>query len=143
MPPRSYVYMQLPGAKRDTNPRGGSHSKRQVKEGGEEVLDGFEMMQRFFDHLQINFSGAVLAIIGLQAEVGQIFTSALFGGAAEAAKAAASEAAFAQAAANTILAHLVSIMFLSYMIRKISYALQAQVEWSMELRQTVAKLGSF
>mmetsp|Transcript_3453 Transcript_3453/g.9935 ORF Transcript_3453/g.9935 Transcript_3453/m.9935 type:complete len:120 (-) Transcript_3453:89-448(-) len=96
MPPRSYVYMQLPGAKRDTNPRGGSHSKRQVKEGGEEVLDGFEMMQRFFDHLQINFSGAVLAIIGLQAEVGQIFTSALFGGAAEAAKAAASEAAFAQ-----------------------------------------------
>jgi len=111
-----------------------------VKQGGDSALDGYEMQQRFFDHMKVNFYGAVSAIIGLQAEVGTMFSTALFGGAVQAA-ATTSEAALAQAAANTILAHLVSIIFLSYMTQKISVAYKKLVDWSEEVKASMSRLA--
>jgi len=46
-----------------------------------------------------------------------------------------------QAAANTLLAHLVSIIFLTYLIRKIALAYKKLIEWSEGLVDSVAKLN--
>lgn len=53
----------------------------QAKEMGEAALDGFKMMNEFFGHLSVNFFGAAAAIVGLQAEVGTMFASAIKAGA--------------------------------------------------------------
>lgn len=66
-----------------------------MKRQGEEALDGFAVQKQMFDHLRVNFFGAAAAIVGLQAEVGTLFSSALFG-AAIAPAAASSGVAFAQ-----------------------------------------------
>mmetsp|Transcript_15019 Transcript_15019/g.38176 ORF Transcript_15019/g.38176 Transcript_15019/m.38176 type:complete len:267 (-) Transcript_15019:317-1117(-) len=111
-----------------------------AKEMGEAALDGFKMMNEFFGHLSVNFFGAAAAIVGLQAEVGTMFASAIKAGAMPA-LVNGNIAALAQAAANTLLAHLVSIIFLTYLIRKIALAYKKLIEWSEGLVDSVAKLN--
>lgn len=42
-----------------------------------------------------------------------------------------------QASANTLLAHLVSIMFLVLLIRKVTDAAQKLIEWSDNLKKSL------
>lgn len=111
-----------------------------AKEMGEAALDGFTMMNEFFGHLSVNFFGAAAAIVGLQAEIGTMFASAMAAGSVPA-TVNGSVAALAQAAANALLAHLVSIMFLTYLIRKIATAYKKLIEWSEGLVESVGKLS--
>lgn len=45
-----------------------------------------------------------------------------------------------QASANTLLAHLVSVVFLTFMIRKITAAYQRVLEWGENLAKSMPKL---
>lgn len=106
-----------------------------VKEQGEGSMDGFKQMKAYFDHLQINFIGAGATIVALQAEVGTMFASAMTGTASNAGDAAV--AAMAQAATNTLLAHLVSIVFLVLLLKKITKVYEDLVAWSDKLRSSM------
>jgi len=45
-----------------------------------------------------------------------------------------------QASANTLTAHLVSVVFLTFMIRKITAAYQKVLEWGESISKSMPKL---
>jgi hypothetical protein len=45
-----------------------------------------------------------------------------------------------QASTNTLLAHLVSVVFLTFMIRKITAAYQRVLEWGENLSKSMPRL---
>lgn len=119
-------------------------------------MDGFAQLRNYFDHAQVNFLGAAATVVALQvrkatlhppsvhrvfqqAEVGTMFASAITTGAVTVAN-STSVAAMAQAATNTLAAHLVSIVFLFFLIKKTSGAYEDLVAWSKQLRASLPPL---
>lgn len=116
---------------------------RQVSENGVETLEGWEQMTHFFDHLTYNFVGAVATLIALQAQVGTTFASVIANSTARAFQATAAKAlqggtynveALAQAATNILTSHVVSMIFLVMLIRKITTAYQKFADWDETFR---------
>eukprot|EP00879_Flechtneria_rotunda_P024915 GHRR01026442.1.p1 GENE.GHRR01026442.1~~GHRR01026442.1.p1 ORF type:complete len:137 (+),score=44.21 GHRR01026442.1:329-739(+) len=103
----------------------------QANRSGLDVLQGWRQLKLFYDHMIVNFVGAGVTILALQAEVGAI----LLGGT----KSGLAVVALAQASANTLLAHLVSIVFLTFMIRKITVAYQHVLEWGENLAKNLPR----
>lgn len=112
---------------------------RRITMSGEDAMDGFAQLSNYFDHAQVNFLGAAATVIALQAEVGTMFASAISSGAVTVAN-SSSVAAMAQAATNTLAAHLVSIVFLFFLIKKTSGAYEDLVAWSNQLRASLPPL---
>lgn len=106
-----------------------------VKSDGLNVLQGWGQLKDFNDHLVVNFAGAAATLLALQAEVGLIMAA----GMTKKAGGLAVEA-LAQASANTLTAHLVSIFFLTFMIRKVTAAYQRVLEWGENLSKSMPKL---
>eukprot|EP00878_Enallax_costatus_P001419 GHUV01001569.1.p1 GENE.GHUV01001569.1~~GHUV01001569.1.p1 ORF type:complete len:259 (+),score=78.83 GHUV01001569.1:88-864(+) len=106
-----------------------------VKSDGLDVLQGWQQMKLFYEHLVVNFVGAAATILALQAEVGTL----MMGGMTKQASGLAIQA-LAQASTNTLLAHLVSIVFLTFMIRKITAAYQRVLEWGESLAKSMPRL---
>lgn len=106
-----------------------------VRSGGLDVLQGWQQMKLFYDHLVVNFAGAAATILALQAEVGTL----MMGGMTKQGSGLAIQA-LAQASTNTLLAHLVSIVFLTFMIRKITAAYQRVLEWGENLAKNMPRL---
>uniref|UniRef100_A0A383VGL2 Uncharacterized protein n=1 Tax=Tetradesmus obliquus TaxID=3088 RepID=A0A383VGL2_TETOB len=106
-----------------------------VKGEGLDILQGWTQLKAFNEHLLINFAGAAATTLALQAEVGTMMVGGMT-------KAAGSLglAALAQASTNTLLAHLVSIVFLTFMIRKITAAYQRVLEWGENLSKSMPRL---
>jgi hypothetical protein len=107
-----------------------------VKSSGLNVLQGWNQLKDFNDHLVVNFAGAAATLLALQAEVGLLMAA----GMTKKAGGLAVEA-LAQASANTLTAHIVSIVFLTLMIRKVTAAYQRVLEWGENLSKSMPKLS--
>ena len=49
--------------------------------------------------------------------------------------------ALAQASANTLFAHIISLIFLTLMIRKVTDAYKKLLDWSEKLKSSIPKFG--
>ncbi|KAG1669677.1 hypothetical protein FOA52_002061 [Chlamydomonas sp. UWO 241] len=103
---------------------------RKVAKSGVEVLDGMKAMDSAFDHMKLNFLALALTLTAMQAEIGALFMSS----ASHATADYTAIAAMSQAGANLVLAHCVSLLFLTMIIRKISKSTKELVEWADQMR---------
>lgn len=107
---------------------------KKVNDKGVDAL-GFGLMNQFFDHILMNFAGAAAAIVALQAAVG---TALLKGVQVSVFKAVETNLvplqSLTQAAANTLLAHLVSILFLTLCLKKMSKGFKQLIEIGEKLK---------
>lgn len=106
--------------------------KSEVDKGGKDVLSGFKQLKPLYDHITINFIGAFATIVALHAQVGSITMGAA---------GAKALSWLTQAAANTLLAHLVSILFLALALRKVTEAAEKIVAWSEQLKTSLPSLA--
>eukprot|EP00882_Tetradesmus_deserticola_P002894 GHRQ01003076.1.p1 GENE.GHRQ01003076.1~~GHRQ01003076.1.p1 ORF type:complete len:276 (+),score=97.73 GHRQ01003076.1:100-927(+) len=106
-----------------------------VRGQGLDILQGWTQLKAFNEHLLVNFVGAAATVLALQAEVGIM----MVGGMTKSAG-GLGLAALAQASTNTLLAHLVSVVFLTFMIRKITAAYQRVLEWGENIAKNMPRL---
>ncbi|KAF6265331.1 hypothetical protein COO60DRAFT_1479916 [Scenedesmus sp. NREL 46B-D3] len=106
-----------------------------VKGQGLDILQGWTQLKAFNEHLMVNFVGAAATVLALQAEVGIMMVSGMTKSAG-----GLGLAALAQASTNTLLAHLVSVVFLTFMIRKITAAYQRVLEWGENIANSMPRL---
>jgi len=116
---------------------------KKVQSIGTEVLEGMKAVDKAFDHMIINFGGIAATLIALQAEVGLLFMSVMAEGGKAALKMStttqdySSIAAMAQAAANVLTAHIVSLLFLFLIIKKVNGSTKKLIEWSEQMRASL------
>jgi hypothetical protein len=94
------------------------------KKEGLGALDGFAQLNAFFEHATWNFIGAAATLVALFSQIGTLMVKKTGSLTIE---------ALAQAASNTLLAHLVSLAFLFVMTRKITQAYQKLADWGAQL----------
>ncbi|KAI8466849.1 MAG: hypothetical protein J3K34DRAFT_432213 [Monoraphidium minutum] len=105
---------------------------RKSKAEGLGALDGWDQLNAFYEHANYNFLGAAAAIVALMASVGTLMMKSQSSFTLE---------ALAQASGNVVLAHLVSLAFLSIMTRKIVQAYEKLATWSTEFKNSMSKLA--
>ncbi|KIZ07923.1 hypothetical protein MNEG_0040 [Monoraphidium neglectum] len=104
------------------------------KKEGLGALDGWKQLNAFYEHATFNFIGAAAALLALFANLGTLMVSA---------KSSFSIEVLTQAASNTLAAHLVSLAFLTVLIRKITQAYQKLADWSAQLESLKAAMPKF